>query len=277
MCLYNSLNDDEEDIRDLAAKTVSSILEISLAPPSACEEFVNWLQKVYSSSPQFSWNIICRMTRTAWATPYNPRIARLEPAKVQFEEALEEDDALFVEEEQNLFIDEVKELGLWTGLFLEVPSEVFKTPRVDDHESFMLQDFAAWVADAVSMLNKTTTRGGPLGWTSKSLGFTAAIRVLRCANAFLNYYDKYFRTSSSGNPPREQRFLHMGLNSHVENIIFELQNFCRETLNNNTHPLLIQELRGQKLLDPTPGSFFKKISLKMNDIWDVKSERSNPV
>jgi len=272
LALYTLLSDDDEEIRDLAAKTVSFVLKRSLAPPAAREEFIEWFQINYGHSSQFSWNVICRLTGSTAAVPNNSELDALVPAQEQFEKALEVDNGRFVQEEQNLFEDKVIELTLWSKFFWELPLTILKAPRMDNNKSFMLLDFAAWVSDAVCELNKNTSQDGPLGWTWAPLGFTAALRVLRCANTLLNYHHKHFGKSLFSEQTEQEAFLHGELGSHVRDIVFALQTFRDEAIDKDIHPVLIKELRGQKLLDPLPESFLGKMSLKMKHICGVDSD-----
>ncbi len=276
LALYTSLNDDDEEIRDLAAKTVSSILKASLAPPAACEEFADWLLMAYNSSSQFSFDVVSRMMSGNTARP--SRDQKGPPPRPRGQLAAAENNALFVEEEQNLFVDQVRDLEVWIKLFLELPSQLFKTPCKDDPESFFFVDnFADWVFNEVSGLNQTMTYDGPLGWTSTSLGFSHNIRVIRCANALLKYHDKHFRTSLFYKKSSEQVFPLDRLNSYVGKVISELQKFSREAFNKDIHPMIIQELRAQRLLCPTPGSFPEKISLHFKRIRGINSEQTSPL
>jgi hypothetical protein len=272
LALYDLLSDDDEDIRDLAAKTVSSVLKRSLNPPAAREELIKWLKANYNRSSQFLWNLLCRLTGSTAAAPQNSELNALIQPQKQFETALARNNDLFAVEEQNLFEDKAIELALWSGLFRELPLDVFKTSRMDAHKSFMLLEFAGWISNALGVLNKTVIQDGPLGWTSTLLGFTAVLRVLRCANALLDCHHKHFRKLPSAKQPEEQFFLQRELENYARNVVFALQIFRSEAIGKDIHPMLIEEMRGQKLLDPIPQNFMGKISLKMKRIGGVNSD-----
>ncbi len=183
------------------------------------------------------------------------------PAQTQLHLALKEDDSLFAQEEQNLFIDEVREINLWSTLLSEIPFQSFTVPRQksaqgDDHtrRPIIIVEFAAWVADAVDVLNKAMRKDGPLGWTSKPPAFKMAFRVLRCANALLEYESKL---SDWSNPLSYEDEPY--LKFYVKRVVSGLKTFCLEGKANDIHPILLREAQCRSLLN----SAINKVSL----IW----------
>ena len=185
------------------------------------------------------------------------------PAQTQLSLALAlgEDDSLFAQEEQNLFIDDVREINLWTTLLSEIPFQSFSVPRQefaqgDDQprRPIMIFEFAAWVADAVDVLNNTMREDGPLGWTSKPPAFKMAFRVLRCANALLEYDSKLSNWSNLLSYEDE-----LYLKILFKRVVSGLKSFCLEAKAKNIHPRLLQEAQSRSLLN----SAINKVSL----IW----------
>jgi hypothetical protein len=296
LALYNSLNDDDEEIRIIAANAVSSILKISLAPPAASEKFVNWLNIRCNSSPRFIWNILYRITGSTSTARYkNPQEDRLMPFQTEFALALKEDDSLFAQEEQNLFIDDVREVSLWGKLLQEVPCRAFLLPRewsVPNNSnllewdeipkaSSMITEFAVWVADAINVLHSTMRKDRPLGWASKPLAFKAAFRVLHCANVILGYHDKHFKNplSPAWTQLDEQEDMRLELRILLGDVFTALETFRNDSRidDKDLHPILIQELCQRKMEAPVQNSVFK-ISL----LWKNRgsefaySDKSDP-
>ena len=185
LALYDSLNDDDDDIRDLSAQTVSKLLQRSLVPLAARVELIKYIRRTYRSSALFSWSAVCRMTgNDLQATEAG--LPLLEPPGPQFTKALRDNDSLFVEEEQNLFIDEVREANLWSNAFEEI--DLNSCPDTDINTVWE-QPFAAlvaWVKEGLStMTGLLGKEDGPLGWASRPTVFAVCMRVLLSAKAIL--------------------------------------------------------------------------------------------
>ena len=185
LALYDTLNDDDDDIRDLGALTVSKLLQRSLVPLAARVELIKHIKRTYGSSALFSWATVCRMTgNDLQATETG--LPLLEPVGPQFTKALRDNDSLFVEEEQNLFIDEVREAGLWSNAFEEI--DLHSCPDTDI-DAVWGQPFAAlvtWVNEGLSTMTGLLDReDGPLGWTSRAAVFAICMRVLLSAKAIV--------------------------------------------------------------------------------------------
>ncbi|EDN98844.1 hypothetical protein SS1G_13703 [Sclerotinia sclerotiorum 1980 UF-70] len=182
--LYDTLNDDDDEVRELGAEIVSSILGKPLIPLAACEEFAEWLRLQYPQDQMFSWNIICRITGGDEFI-FHGAYAGLCSPEDQLSAAMKQDDALFVEEEQNLFIDEVREAKLWSSIL----SKDFKMLENNKSAEYLWQQYsylAQWVLDALRRLNVLMEKSdGPLGWTSKPTMFASCIRILLGANALV--------------------------------------------------------------------------------------------
>lgn len=192
-------------------------------------------------------------------------------AKAQFNEALMTDDGLFVEEEQNLYIDKVGEVTRWSDLFLDLPLwEQLKLRLPGLHEGSLLLEFAGWVKAAVLELNRTLAISlncpqVQQRWSHTPAGFTAAFRTLRCANVFLKCHTKHFRKYGSPESPEEQKMLQEleeNLEGLVEEILSALRLFRPNAIKQNVHVVLLRELEGQKLLDPTPEPFLSRTTLQ---------------
>lgn len=170
--LYDSLNDDDDEIRDLSAQTASALLKKSLLPLAASRELAAYLKQKYPNSTLFAENVVCRMTGNpiTYAFKYELEGLPLQTAAVHFSKALKNDDSLFVEEEQNLFVDEVREVKVWSELVCEKSSYILE----------------GWVREGLKSLNELLEKeDGPLGWMSKAATFAVCMRILVTAKAIL--------------------------------------------------------------------------------------------
>jgi len=245
------LNDDDDEIRDVGAETVSLIMKMSLVPLAAREEFIKHLVFLNGSAASFGWSVVQRLTGSNESTLDTERVS-LKSAEAQFSEALREDDALFVEEEQNLFIDEVREMKLWSNVLGELPQQaqqyLYEGP-MDSKHSEPLAALAMWTADGLATLNKTLKADGPLSWISKPSAFAASMRVLVCVNAVLRHHAQYpamalgTENSASTSPIR---------NSEIQRILNGLEILLTTYQHMNVHPILLSEL-----LSPTSLSMMK--------------------
>jgi len=168
--LYDSLNDDDDEIRDLSAKTASLLLKKSLLPLIASEELAAFINLHYKDNALYASNVVCRLTgnNTLEAFKFDPEDLSLRSAAFQFTTALEEDDSLFVEEEQNLFVDEIRELKIWSKF-------------IGANLYYVLE---CWVQEGLHTLNDLLSKqDGPLGWTSKPVVFSICMRILVSAKA----------------------------------------------------------------------------------------------
>jgi hypothetical protein len=225
LALYDTLNDDDDEIRDLSARTVSKLLQKSLVPLAAQVELVHYMKRLYGSGALFSWSAVCRMTGNNFHGPETgPPV--LESAEAQFAKALKDDDSLFVEEEQNLFIDEVRETSLWANAFEEIELHSY---RESDNNSVLEQPCAAltaWVAEGLwTMTGFLDKEDGPLGWTSRPAAFAVCMRILLSARAIIQRNKRVLTSGVSIQAPHVlvvdditsalERFLSLGQEKNV--------------------------------------------------------------
>lgn len=92
-----------------------------------------------------------------------------------------QDDVLFAEEKQNLYIDPVKEADKWAKVLVETdPSRV---------SASMMHEFVTWTTDGLTTLIRMAKveENGPLSWTSKPDIFTLGTRVILAAKIQLHW------------------------------------------------------------------------------------------
>lgn len=184
--LYDSLNDDDDEIRDLSAATASKLLKKSLVPLAASVELAKWMHSCHYNSAPYAWNVVQRMTgHTTFevSAEAEPSIAS---AEIHLGKVMEDDDSLFVEEEQNLFIDEVRETRLWCDIFVGSSSNRREDSGIEQTWIKPNAALAAWVLHGLKTMNKLLEKeDGSLGWISKPAVFAICMRVVLSAYAII--------------------------------------------------------------------------------------------
>jgi hypothetical protein len=161
------LIDDDDEVREVAASAAAGILGTYLVPPVAADRLITWMHKNYGADAEFQQHVIYRVTGQPprLTTPAN---FTLNPAEDQILKAMEFDDALFATEEQNLFIDEVREAERWRKAFCEIKGA----------------ELVKWTEGGLACLIRLAEKGdGPLGWATDQHAFAACARVVLCAVA----------------------------------------------------------------------------------------------
>ena len=193
LVLYDSLLDDEEDVRDTGAAAASELLisitahssttdaRIPLMVPAARHEFLEFLKSHYHSSPHLWAEAVTRLvhgysTLEPSSLTQNPRFPS---PKALLTELKQDDTALFVEEKQNLYIDETQEASVWQAVLLSLDQSAVSRP--------ILHALESWTVEGLNALTEVAKaeEDGPLGWTSKPDVFTLGMRILLSAQALL--------------------------------------------------------------------------------------------
>lgn len=185
LALYDTLNDDDEEVRDFGAGIVSWILSTtsthipsnSIVAPAACHLLSVFLAHSYSGSANLAIHAICRLTghtredefmqssNSATAVSFTPVHDLLASART-------EDISLFVEEKQNLFIDEVREAETWSRVLTQLSKSAY--------DARVATEFLDWIVKGLDALTEVSNIevDGPLGWTSKPEVFTLGMRII---------------------------------------------------------------------------------------------------
>ncbi|KAI4089386.1 MAG: hypothetical protein LQ339_008555 [Xanthoria mediterranea] len=197
LVLYDSLFDDDEDVRDSGAATVSKLLSsitgqdgskavgIPLMVPAASRQLLCHLKDRYRTSPALWMEAVQRIIGTQQFLPRTPHKAHQSPRFLSPRTLLArlkpEDTALFVEEKQNLYIDEAKEAGTWLEVLLTMDRTAI------DIET--LRQLEGWTFEGIDALTDVagTEIDGPLGWTSKPEVYTLGVRILHAAQALMRF------------------------------------------------------------------------------------------
>lgn len=222
---------------------MSALLRKSLVPLAARAELAEYISRMHARARSFAWNVVCRMTGSKLETVDNIRF-RLQPVGDQLSKAMKDDDSLFVEEEQNLFIDEVREAKLWSKVFEDAALDTWNWERADfDIENTWSQPHAAvavWVMEGLlACCSLLAEEDGPLGRMSKPVVFAIATRLLLSANAIIQRHEGLV-TSATGRPVPGNRI--------IGGIIFALQQFVTLGKDKNIHESLLLEVQGKPSL-----------------------------
>ena len=168
LALYDTLNDDDEEVRDLGSDAFKHIAGVSLVPIEAAGRLLQWLAVTFGSLPPFRAVVAHRIIGT-W-----------KPAAEQLATALRFDDSLFAVEEQNLFVDEVRETKRWVSVFDSLPWAAGSDADKDAAAAAVLASLGSWVRGGLDKLTELAQRqeDGPLGWASDAHAFAIATRIV---------------------------------------------------------------------------------------------------
>ncbi|KAI9837726.1 MAG: hypothetical protein M1819_006660 [Sarea resinae] len=205
--LYDILNDDDDEIRDKGAEVVSWILSdpskdnmptISLIPLAASRKLADFLVENYTQSSQLHDEALMRVVgqqlqvesfpqSKASASSSDSKALDFRPFKEILSKYLKEDTTLFVEEKQNLFVDPVREIDIWSQVLLRLSSVPITSA------SSLTSKFTTWVSEGLETLLSATAdhdTDGPLGWTTKPEVFALGIRVICAAGVVLEWGER---------------------------------------------------------------------------------------
>lgn len=165
------LNDDDDELRSLSASIASWILSHSvifsnqtviLGALPASRHLVEFISCNYSTQPALFKHVVTRLMKE---TLSQKRQSDFKSFEGLFEEYSKESLALFEEEKQNLFIDDVREFDTWTEAFRQLDKSAYDQTTIGK--------LTTWVSNGLTYLNRVMSsdvdgKGDDvLGWTSK--------------------------------------------------------------------------------------------------------------
>jgi hypothetical protein len=237
LALYDYLNDDDEEIRDAAATAAAPVLGKPCVSIEAGARLLTLLSELYGAEESFRLHAAGRLvghghghqgeaaeTETEWT-----------PAETQLARALRFDDALFVVEEQNLYVDEVREATRWRDALFSSSSSSSSSPddsavtTSSNHRALLTQwttaglrtlsRIAAGAAEEQEQREEGGGGGddGVLGWTSKPEVFAICARIA-IAGAALS-------SSGSGDEGVRQElraFVELGRKTRVHGLLLQM-------------------------------------------------------
>ena len=210
LALYDSLVDDDEDVRDHGARVVATVLSadlfttadrntnrLSLSPPAAKQRLLLFLYDGYQNSMLLIVESVRRLTGSPSAldstsakmqdnepqTRQGKSILYLRPVADISIEAQTTSTVVFVEERQNLYIDTVSEAEDWADLLIRFDPDSWPLSLVSELEAWTV----GGLANIVDLLQ--TSVDGVLSPTSKPEVFTLFTRVLLAAKVLIMRYE----------------------------------------------------------------------------------------
>jgi hypothetical protein len=170
---YDALNDDDDQIRLLASVMAGKLLYPTsldqsssrpIAPAIAVNELGRYMITHFRASRRLYIEALRRLLATSTFPP--PPFERL------LLQGRKSENMLFVQEKQNLYIDETKTALFWSRVLLNMDKAVYSSQS--------LQVLRSWVIPGLSTLIAATSEefDGPLGWSTKPETFSLGMRLL---------------------------------------------------------------------------------------------------
>lgn len=170
LALYDALNDDDGDIRFHASSAVNALTGQQLVPIEAADHLLQWISRRFCDSAAFRRILVNRLVGESSITI---PCTDWKSAGEQLALALRFDDSLFAVEEQNLFVDEIREAKRWISVWKRLEWDI---------EDPKLHALDEWVIGGLSRVKQLVgEEDGPLGWASRPQVFAICSRVLQCA------------------------------------------------------------------------------------------------
>jgi hypothetical protein len=175
--LYDLLNDDDDEIRDLAASTTGNLLRAqgdgavkNTVPILTTHRLAAYLVNVFPTSQYLAKEALRRLTHTP-----SPHHLFSTPFADTFAQERKEDTSLFAQEKQNLYKDDALDTILWSRILLSL--------SVDAVPQSLRMGLTNWVLDGLTILKRTAEEegDGALGWSTKAEVFTLGMRIF-CAS-----------------------------------------------------------------------------------------------
>ena len=193
--------DDDEGVRDLGAKIASQLLSrrasdggtetnhnLFLSAPATRPRLMQLIIDHYAQSNSLWSEAVLRLTGMSTfqgmlqGTTTAGGSSFICSLSVMFEAAKAPDTTLFVEEKQNLYIDEVEEARFWADSLSEISS-------AESLIDMLSHTLVIWTIEGLEFLASTVAdeQDGPFGWTSKPEVFTLGMRLILAAKVLISH------------------------------------------------------------------------------------------
>ncbi|KAE8415009.1 putative death-receptor fusion protein-domain-containing protein [Aspergillus pseudocaelatus] len=186
LILYDMLSDDDEELRDMAAGTTSWVLShssvapskaVALSPLNAGQLLADFMVDNYPESQLLSTKAIHYITGQEPKLSGSVEPTKLATVEAQLAELRKESTILFEEERQNLFVEEIREVDIWSRRLLGL--------RVAAFNERVVKETSKWVSDGLSyvvdIMANESGKDGLIGWASKPETFTLGVRLISLA------------------------------------------------------------------------------------------------
>jgi hypothetical protein len=195
LILYDMLNDDDDELRSLSASVASRVLSHSVIFPNqtvtlgalpASESLVDFISGNYAMQPALFKHVVSRLMKE---TLSHKKQSAFKSFETLFEDYSKESLALFEEEKQNLFIDDVREIDTWTKVFRHLDKSAYDQNAINK--------LAVWVSNGLKYLSNKVTSSAVdnheddvLGWTSKPEVYTLGCLLFSVASLLIAISEK---------------------------------------------------------------------------------------
>jgi hypothetical protein len=178
LAVYDLLNNDDEEIRIEASETASKIFsaDSSASGPTSA-----------TLVPLVATQRLAELTARRWhtsSTLFDAAISRafgstVESVEYQLLCLQRAEYALFAEEKQNLYIDDVRETRMWAKVAMQLAGTAAQSKAIEA--------LSLWVKDGLVALKAKFEKDadGPLGWTTDENAFLLGLRVVHAAELLL--------------------------------------------------------------------------------------------
>jgi len=205
-----------------------------MVPLAASQALANHLLHQYGKSTLFVKYVMCRMTGTTTESLDQgiPQI-ELTPTQDVYTIASVADDALFAEEKQNLYIDELKDVFCWSQIFPQISQVVFQPTQEPASQQVDISAIVEWVSEAANTLKHVVEKDSAAGWTSNPRVFMVLTRTIMATNTFVDFlHDKIVSSSLSNNEAE--------IDQSMAQVVADLEDFMQAAIDNQVHPVLLQ-------------------------------------
>lgn len=170
IALYDALNDDDDEVRDVATQVAGIVTGETVTTLEASDRLLDWMATNFRDEGEFRSVAVRRLAGVS------NRYANWPSAETLLTQALDFDDSLFAEEEQNLFVDEIRESKRFLHLFGKL--------KIGEEEE-VYQHFVSWTVDGLKTMVRLVDEkeDGPLGWTADQHVFAVCAGVILSAVA----------------------------------------------------------------------------------------------
>ncbi|KAM3416813.1 hypothetical protein BST61_g8404 [Cercospora zeina] len=180
LAVHDLLNDDDEDIRLLASEIATRMMAPGHTRNSASEPIVAGQKLLifcigrWHDNPDFIAHAFQR------AFDFSNKDTAPRSIAQQLEAATQGDTALFAEEKQNLYIDEAKEVRVW--------SQVLQKLSLSAIDKSFIAKLAKWVEEGLHTLTLQfeSNADGALGWTTQPGIYVLGLQVVYAVELLFN-------------------------------------------------------------------------------------------
>lgn len=206
----------------------------------------------YAESVDFAHNVVERITGRNFVISPQGTVEQFE-IEEQLEEILLPDTSLFVEEHQNLWMDEHREMSRWSKVFNKLPTHTLVEGGEGGEHSFEspLGRVVTYATQGLQALADQLHGGedgedgedGVLGWSSKARVWALAAGIISCTNAVLAHLSRGPGVTNLPKTIEDHPF-----RKEVRGMLDELARFLDTAGVHFFHPQLLYQLVGTEAL-----------------------------